>query len=322
MRHSWLKTILLIYMAEKYIRKNNSIVKNSKTYAKLSNLDDAITIRDLLVGVDWNLDEIPQIIRQDDNYLVLAVIDEKIHLLSKYKSEPDRQTVENLTKKRIRNPNNSRYGLNISKVFDTYVIKKRIAGEDYIFGYYDSLEDAEFVRNFLLGNEWNVSKFRDIEFDDETDTYKVVKVIDDKVYVLDSFDTPQIDLNKSYEQFLSKISKHKYGLSNYPHLDFLTPRIAELEDELNVKAKDDYWSFENISDDSSPLNDIIFKLTPFEKSVYDAIDGETSLDEIEHSLIRYKSKNFDKKILKNIDKLIGLNLIENVGYGIFRKTNL
>jgi site-specific recombinase XerD len=52
-----------------------------------------------------------------------------------------------------------------------------------------------------------------------------------------------IDLEKTYEEFLAKISKHKYGLANYPHLDRLKNRISELEEELNVKAAADVWIF-------------------------------------------------------------------------------
>ena len=171
-------------MSEKYIRQNKNfcnIVKNSKTYAKIANLDDAIFVRDFLIDKDWDLSKVPQVIKKDDNYMVLAIHEDKIHLLGKYNLKPDEDTLARLIRKHKRNPNNSRYGLNIVKVFDVFVIKKQIAGDDYIFGYYDNLEDAQFVRNFLMDNDWNVNEFKSIEFDEDTDTYKVVKVFDDKV---------------------------------------------------------------------------------------------------------------------------------------------
>ena len=301
-------------MSEKYIRQNKkscTIVKSSKTYAKIADLDDAVFIRDFLIENDWNLDKTPQILKKDDNYLVLTVYEDKIHILARYKQKPTDATVENLIKKHKRNPNNSRYGLNITRVFDVFIIKKQIAGDDYIFGYYDRLEDAEFVRNFLLDNCWNVNEFKEIEFDEDTGTYKVVKVIDDKVYVLDSFDNPDIDLNKVYEEFLAKITKHKHGLAHYPHLDLLKESIDNLEVMFNVKARDENWNLANIDDD--PLNDIVFSLTPFQKSVYDAIDGEATFDEIKRKLIRYKSKNFDDKVSKNLNSLIDMNLFEIQG---------
>lgn len=307
-------------MAEKYIRNNKNsynIVKSSKIYAKITDLEDAIFIRDLLIKTDWDLNQIPKSIRKDDSHLVLAVIDEKVHLLARFNVAPDDETIERLTKNKIRNPNNSRYGLNITKVFDTYVIKKQIAGDDYIFGYYDNLSDAQFVRNFLLDHNWNVNEFSEIELDDETDTYRVVSVIDDNVYVIDSYDSKDdVNLNESYEKFLAEISKHKFGLANHPHLDLLKDSIPDLEMQFNVKTKDDVWSFEGAS---SPLDDIIFNLTPFQQSVYDAIDSSTSLDEIKRSLIRYKSKNFDKKILRNIDDLIEMNLIEKIDADYYKK---
>ena len=298
-------------MSEKYIRKNKSsctIVKSSKTYAKITSLDDAIFIRDFLVENNWDLSKTPQILKKDDIYLVLTVYEEKIHLLAKYKQKPDKDTIARLIKKHRRNPNNSRYGLNIIKVFDTFTIKKQIAGDDYIFGYYDKIEDAEFVRNFLMDHMWNVNEFGQVEFDEETGTYKVVKVIDDKVYILDSFGNDNINLDMVYEEFLAKISKHKYGLANYPHLDLLKDNINDLEDEFNIKAKDENWDFENIRED--PLNEIVFTLTPFQKSVYDAVGNKATFEDIKRKLIRYKSKNFESKIEKNLNQLIDLKLIE------------
>ena len=154
-------------MSEKYIRQNKrscSIVKSSKTYAKLSNLEDAIFIRDFLIDIDWNLDDIPQILKKEDIYLVLTVYDDKIYLLAKYKQKPNDETINKLVKKHKRNPNNSKYGLNISKIADTYVISKQIAGDSYVFGLYDDLRDAEFIRNFLMDHQWNINEFGKIEF--------------------------------------------------------------------------------------------------------------------------------------------------------------
>lgn len=301
-------------MSEKYIRQNKNsctIVKNSKTYARADNLDDAILIRNLLIENDWDLSKTPQILKKDDSYRVLTVYEDKIFLLAKYRQRLNQDTVDNIIKRHRRNPNNSKYGLNITRVFDTYVIKKRIAGDDYIFGYYDRLEDAEFVRNFLMDHSWNVNEFDEIEFDSDTDTYKVIRVIDDKVYILGAFDDDDINLSDVYEEFLAKISKHKYGLASYPHLDLLKDNVNELEEEFNVKTRDGTWNFEDVGQD--PLSEIVFTLTPFQKSVYDAIDGETSFDEIKKSLMRYRSKNFESKINKNLDELMDLKLIEKQG---------
>lgn len=310
-------------MAEKYIRENKNayvVVKKSKTYVKTSNLKEAIFIRDLLIKNDWDADEISEILKFDDYYLILATLDEKIHVIAKYKTKPDKTTVDKLIKKHKRNPNNSKYGLNITKVFDTFVIKKQIAGDVYIFGYYDNLDDAQFVRNFLIDHHWNVNEFETVNYCDESNTYKVVKVIDDKVYVLDSSESNNFDLNRVYEEFLAKISKHKYGLASYPHLDLLKDKIEDLEDELGVRAVDDVWSFDNISQDESPLSQIIFDLTPFQKSIYDSIGSKTSFDDIKKALIRYKSKNFENKINKHLTELIDKGLVEKVG-DYYKKTN-
>jgi hypothetical protein len=89
----------------------------------------------------------------------------------------------------MRNPNNSRYGLNMTRVFDTFIIEKQIAGDDYVFGYYDTLEDAEFARNHLMDNMWDINSFSQIQYDEDNNNYRVTEVIDDKVYVLGSFES-------------------------------------------------------------------------------------------------------------------------------------
>ena len=200
-------------MSYKYIRENKNsfaIYKSSKNYGKFNNLDDAILARDMLVDNDWNLDNInTKLIKTDNGYIIIDILDEKLCFLKKLKRKPDADEINEAIKKHKRNPNNSRYGLNITKVFDTFIIKKQIAGDDYIFGYYDNLSDCEFVRNFLMENNWDVSRFKTIEFDKDSDSYKVVEVIDGKVYVLKTSKNSDIDLNKTYEEFIEKIYKHK-----------------------------------------------------------------------------------------------------------------
>lgn len=310
----------------KYLRENKNsfnIVKNSRIYAKITAAyEETIFIRDLLIHYEWDLSKVPSVVKKEEDYLVLAVIDDKLHLLAKYRVQPSPETITNLIKKFKRNPNNSAYGLNITRVLDTFVIKKQIAGDEYVFGYYDNLEDAQFVRNILLDNNWNVNAIREIEFDDETLTYRVSTIIDDNVYVLGNFKFKnKIDLKCVYEGFLAKISKHKYGLANYPHLDLLKDRIPELEERFQVKTKDTTWSFDNIDENESILDQVIFNLTPFQQAVLDAIDVETSCEQIKKALIRYNSKNFDKKIKKNLDELLELKLIEKKD-GNYSKTNL
>ena len=312
-------------MSRKYLRENKNsfnIVKSSKIYAKITAFEDATFIRDLLVDNDWDLDKIPSVVIKDEDYLVLAVIDEKLHLLEKFDTKPDDSTIDNLIKQFRRNPNNSKYGLNITRVFDTFIIKKQIFGDEYIFGYYDNLEDAQFVRNFLLDNDWNVNSFEEIEFDDEMNTYRVISVIDDRVYVLDNFNNKsEINLENVYEEFLAKISKHKYGLASHDYLEELKDKIPDLEEKFQVKTKDENWSFDNVRENDNVLNQIIFNLTPFQQAVFDAIGENTSYEEIKKSLIRYNSKNFDKKISKNIEELINLDLIKKTD-DTYSKTNL
>ena len=82
-------------MKRKYIRQNKnsfSIVRANRTYAKLDDLDDALFLRDLLVENEWNLDSINQTYEYDGQYIVLAVIDDRIHVLLKSKEKSGDKT--------------------------------------------------------------------------------------------------------------------------------------------------------------------------------------------------------------------------------------
>lgn len=310
-------------MSEKYIRKNSDsylITYRSKTYGKFQSLEVAVFVRDLLVENGWDMNLEDEIFNFGDHYILVKNIDNKLHCLGQFTQKPDKNTISKLTKQKIRNPNNSKYGLNISKIFDEYVIKKQIAGDEYIFGVFDNLEDAKFSRNFLLDHMWNVNEFGEIEYCDESDSFKIVYVFDDRIYILGSFKTKfeaQMNLENSKSEFLNKIYKHSHGLGQYPHLDILGGHLEEIEEEFNMKASDDVWDLK--SDVENPLSEIIFNLTPWQKTIYDSVEGNFTFDELKKSLIRYKSKNFDEKIMKNLDELINLNLVEKLDDGTYRK---
>lgn len=312
-------------MSEKYIQKRKNsykIIKNSRVFASADTLEDAIFLRDLLVSKNWNLDNFTlEMHLSPDKYIAVAKIDEKLHLLGEFDTKPNDDYLEKLVKKFRRNPNNSKYGLNISRVFEIFMVKKQIASEEHIFGLFDNLDDAKFTRNFLLDNSWNVNAFNQIEFCDETNTYKIVFVFDDMVYILGNFDNlkdAESNIKNCRKDFLNKIYKHKNGLANYPHLEKLTNHIKELEGEFQLKTSDETWQIK--SDVSDPLKDIIFNLTPWQKIIYDNTDETFTFEEVKNSLKRYRSKNFDEKISRHLDELIQLGLIEKLDDGNFKKT--
>ena len=315
----------MIVMSEKYIRKYKSsygIIKNSYVFAKADTLEDAIFLRDLLESKNWNPDNFTlEMHLSHDRYIVVAKIDEKLHLLGKFEVPPNDDELEKLINKIRRNPNNSKYGLNISRVFEIFMVKKQIASEEHIFGFFDNLEDARFTRNFLLDNSWDVNAFGQIEFCDETDTYKIVLVHDDLVYVLGTFDDieeAKNNIENCRKDFLNKIYKHKNGLANHPHLDRLTDHIEELEDAFQLKTSDETWQIKGDVED--PLSDIIFSLTPWQKIIYDSTGDTFTFDEVKTSLIRFKSKNFDEKIRRHLDEMVRLGLIKKLDDSNFEKT--
>lgn len=310
-------------MSEKYIRENKNnftVVRNSTVYGKFESLDIAVFARDFLIKNNWQLENIDdEIFEFEDNFIVMKVIDNRLCYLGEFTKKPDFRTISKLAKNYIRNPNNSRYGLNIARLFDNYIIKKQIAGDEYIFGVFDNLEDATFSRNFLLDHDWNVGEFGDVEYCDESDTYKIVEVIDERIYILKSYESEEEarkNLENAKSEFLNKISKHKNGLADYPHLDILTDCIDELENKFQMKTRDDVWNFQNVQ---NPLEDIIFNLTPWQKIIYDASGDKFTFKDLEKSLQRYKSRNFDKKIRKYLSELIDLNLIEKLDDEYYRK---
>ena len=125
-------------------------------------------------------------------------------------------------------------------------------------------------------------------------------------------------MNDCQKNFLNKIYKHKNGLAEYPHLDRLTGHLSELEGIFQVKTSDGTWQFK--SDVEDPLKDIIFNMTPWQKLVYDAAEDTFMIDDVKDKLKRYKSKNFDEKINRNLDELVEMKLIEKLGDGKFKKT--
>ena len=310
-------------MSEKYIRKGKNsyaLVKDSRVFGNFASLEDAIFVRDILVDNNFDIDNFTlEMYLSLDSYVAVSKIDEKLHILGKFKDKPNDKLVEKLIRKRKRNPNNSKYGLNIIRVFDLFMVKKQIAGDEYIFAVSDTLEEVVFVRNFLLDNKWNVGAFLEIEYDDEAENYKIVEVIDDRAYVLDSFKTEkeaQMNLENSKKEFLNRIYRHKHGLANHPHLDSLTGELDNLQVRFDVEVGDDVWNFGDVSD---PLSEIIFNMTPWQKIVYDAIDGEVTIDDLCRKLSRYRSKNFPKKIEKNLDELVDLKMVEKLDSNYYKK---
>ena len=303
-----------IYKVNKNYKITKSIDNTPITFGLFNSLEDAVFIRNLLIDTDWRLDDIQDVYEADGYFFVVGVIDERVHLLAKYKKKPNQTQIDKLVEKQIRNPHNSRYGLNISKVFDVFIVKKQIAGDEYIFGYYDDIDDAVFVRNFLMDHEWNVNAFNNIEKDDKNQ-YKCIKIIDDKVCILNTFGTKKEALknyDESYDEFISKIYKNKHGFASYPHLD------AFSEIKFETTLKDDNWDLNQL--ESKSAKDLIFNLTPWQKIIYDAVGDEIfSFDELKESLKRYRSRNFDKKIQKHLDELIKLDLINDLGNNNYKK---
>ena len=309
-------------MKEKYIRKGKkyyTIVKSGKIFGKYLSEDYAIFARDYLVSNDWDLNNISQfVVLINDFYSVVCVVDEKLCILGSFEESPTKYEIQEVINNYRRNPNNSRYGLNIVNEFGVYIIRKQIFNDVYTFGVYDNLPDATFVRNLLLDNDWSVDKIEGIMFDDVEGNYGIIKVIDDKACVLKRFDNinSAFDGNhEAYNEFVIKIYKNKKRLASYPHLDC----FRDIADELYSEIEDDGSILNVISNyEGNNLSEVLFNLTPWQKLIYDGINDEITFDKLLDNLKGYKSKNFEKKVDKYLNELIDLNLIKKEN-GVYKK---
>ena len=76
-----------------------------------------------------------------------------------------------------------------------------------------------------------------------------------------------------------------------PYLDELADKLSEIEERFIIKFSDKLRLYDNLFDE------VKFNLTPFQKSVYDAIDDST-VDDIGKSLLVFKTPNSTKNNLK------------------------
>lgn len=113
------------------------IIKNNTDYGTFDNLADALHERDLLEGVGWDLD---------------LLCDLKTTHENKYR-DMDLPPFEHIPKY---------IQIETQKTKVKFVIKKRFGVKLKRFGRYDSLEEAEKVRDLLIENDWDKKKVKRI----------------------------------------------------------------------------------------------------------------------------------------------------------------
>ena len=234
-----------------------------------------------------------------------------------------------------KNPFNSKYGLYVYKSNGYYQVRKSIHGDYRLFGVYDNLDHAYFIRDFLMENEWDTNRLGDIEFNEGMQKYYVIKVID-RVFVLGEFDTfeeAEDNIYECYKDFLANIFKHKNGIETHEDLNFLIWQFDQLYLEFDQTVKDDeFWLIDRLPKlEQSPKPkkskysfDSLYGLTPWQKTMRDEIrkleKDIFTFDELKDSLSRYKTKNFDMKVRKHLNELVDLGLVKALGNDVYEKS--
>lgn len=225
----------------------------------------------------------------------------------------------------------SKYDSNIYKKYSGFIVVNSIDGKDHIFGYYDNIKHTYFVRDFLIKNDWDLTKFKCIEFDEVCLEYYIIKVIKNRVYVIDGFYTyneAYLNYTKSLKEFVIKIYLHKYGFEKNFYVHELMDVAEDLFLEVDELTNEDSWlidrlpeiyepkTIENSEEVDIDLN-LINTLTLWQKKIFDVVnkfdDEIFSFDELKRHLLKFKSKNFDNKIRKYLGELIDLKLIIDLG---------
>ena len=203
--------------------------------------------------------------------------------------------------KKTSDNNMSKYGSNIYKYGDYFTINKQINRKHINFGKFDSLEDATFVKNILVENDWVLSRIKNKDcIYQNGDCYWIIKSFKNKLHILGKF--------RSYEDADE-------------HVNWLTEEFKNNEDfEMYISSSNDHF-------DSKNLDDIIDGLKGWEKLVFNAINeiesNVFSLDDLKRldvfKMYQFEDESIESTIVDNLNKLSDLKLIRILGNNYFKK---
>ena len=203
----------------------------------------------------------------------------------------------------------SKYDSNIYKKYSGFIVVNSIDGKDHIFGYYDNIKHTYFVRDFLIENDWDLTKFKCIEFDEVCLEYYIIKVIKNRAYIIDGFYTyneAYLNYKKSLKEFVIKVFLHKYGFEKNFYVHELMDVAEDLFLEVDELTNEDSWLIDRLPEIYEPKTiekseevdidlNLINNLTLWQKKIFDEVnkfdDEIFSFDELKRHLLRFKSKN-------------------------------
>ena len=211
-------------------------------------------------------------------------------------------TVQKISKDKKTSDNNmSKYGSNIYKYGEYFTINKQINRKHINFGKFDSLEDATFVKNILVENDWVLSRIKNNDcIYRNDDSYWIIKSFKNKLHILGKF--------TSYNDAKD-------------HVNWLTDEFKNNENFVMYIPKSIDFS------NSKNLDEIITEMKGWEKLVFNAINEIEStvfsLYDLKRldifKMYQFKDESLDSTIVENLNKLSDLKLIMILSNNYYKK---
>lgn len=343
---------------------NKSLNGKNTTFGYYKYLEDAEFVKSLLTENNWDMDYFidNNIFRKDDVFYLIKTIRGKIRVLglfsSRHEAHNNADSLISEAEEYYGRLSESEYGKYIYKKYNDFIVQKFHNRKSIIFGKFDNIDKATIVRDILMDNEWDITVINK-----ENNIFKV----NNKFHILFeyegsisylgeflSFDEANSKKDNlisekisSIKNINSKQNRHrrrniwttKDGFEVFKNSDGnmvsygIYPTIEEA-----IEARDKFeangWvgdfdedSLMNDLNTDNKLNEIIFKLTPWQKIVFDSIDSLgkeifelDDLKQFESNFKRFAPVNkIESKVLKNLDDLSNLNLIEKMDGGFYKR---
>lgn len=357
-------------------------INNHKiNFGNFDSLDVSIIKRDELINDGWpipsnlfdddNEEEISKyLFKKGDKFFVAKFINGERKIFGYYSSKKEALSVKyDLIKnnwKQVKDKSKqskltSKYGTNVykSRSGDSFFIRKSLGGKNFNFGYFDSLDDALFIKKLLIENGWDLTKFSNTDcIYSNNGLFYVVVILRNKLKILDKFssfsEASKYINSDSFNGGLEKPNnihqnnKNRYIVKNKNKFNIFKRINGELinfgvystrEDALKARDiliknnwkvystdKESLFSQDFISDNL--MNKIIFNLTPWQKIIFDMINNFeeykfTKMDIIKYSanFKRFRSSklDMDSKLIKILEELIDLNLLKKEKENVYVK---
>ncbi len=322
-------------------------------YGYYPSYDEAVFIRKLLKDNNWDMDYFidNNIFQKDDEYVIIAKLDDKIRFLTTFDKYEDALNQRNNVIEDFEIKSHKRKAKYIYKVKNKYVIQKFHNGKMRVFGRYKAFTEAVNIKRLLIELNWDISKIND-----SGNIFKIHKEY--TVILEDSGQLHLLGIFHSYNEALKNRDKLLYDKISYLNSEFnhyskknknirKTKRGYDVSKRINgelivfgvyntyeeaLKARDQLiennWTIpEKPTEKSDDLNSIIFNLTRWQKVVFDVIENLgkkifqlEELEEFQSSFTRFTTPDkVSKKVKINVESLVNLGLLEKIDDKTYKK---